>query len=83
MERSEQRATEDKTSVRKEDMSSVAEGNVILENQITFQETLECVIGVVHGGPWTFPVHGGSVWSASGRMGWLGGALNQEVHLLL
>ena len=39
LERSEQRATEDMTSVGTEDMSSVAEGRVMLENQIVFQET--------------------------------------------
>ena len=35
LERSEQGATEDMTSVGLEDMSSVAEGRVMLENQIT------------------------------------------------
>ena len=38
LERSEQGATEDMTSVGTEDMSSVAEGRVMLESQITFQE---------------------------------------------
>ena len=38
LEHPEQRATEDMTSVTTEDMSSVAEGRVMLENQITSQE---------------------------------------------
>ena len=38
LERSEQRATEDMTSVGTEDISSVAEGRLMLQNQITSQE---------------------------------------------
>ena len=38
LERSEQRATEDMTSVGTEDMSSVAEGKVMSENRITVHE---------------------------------------------
>ena len=82
------------TSVGTEDMSSVAEGRVMLENQITFQEPKNhaeeireeeswmrnLIRGNIEEESWRRNL--GSIWEASGRLEASGGPLNQEVHSL-